>query len=121
MIRGDDGIIRYPPHWMWDFRASFHPLDNIVHNTSWKWLRRWWYRRSWSRIYPIQDGMVLNRLGWFMIHELLKDGSMDYRKFTAMLFLCQKRVLEATGESAGIPFLWGMAEMGPMPGVFVIG
>lgn len=120
MIRGDDGRYRLPPMWIPDFPANIYALDDLIHNTGWKWLKKWWYRRSWSRIYPLPDDIWTNRLGHQIVYELLKDGPMDYRRFTALLFLCQKRMMEETGMEPRLPFLWGWPT-GPVPGAFVIG
>ena len=85
----------------------------------------WWYRRSWSKIYSAQ-GVMVTRLGYLMIYEVLKRGSIEYRRFTALLYIGYKRIKEEIGLDAYLPFLWGWPDMwDPVElktmGVFVIG
>jgi len=109
-IRIKDGRAIYPPHWLPDCPASFTALDNMIHKTNWIWLYNWWYRRSWSKIYSFH-GVLLNHLGYQMCYEILKRGSMDYRKFTMLLYLGYKRIKKEMGINTRIPFMWGWPEM----------
>jgi len=125
MRRREDGKLVYAPYWVPDFPANLRALDDIVHNTGWKWLRNWWYRRSWSKLYFI-GGVMVTRLGFEIVYQILKDGSIEYRKFTALLFLASKRIKEKLGLEAYLPFLWGCPDMWSASelsemGVFVLG